>query len=108
MTDNCGQQADNFPDKGRKADGHGQGSIEPSVCPPLSQRHCNWGVELSPAQSLLDEVDELRTDLEDAIVEARNRRERSPLRKELWWLDQLSRLLQRWVAEQSFRGRGNG
>jgi hypothetical protein len=41
--------------------------------------------------------------LEQAIEEARNGRERSPLRKELWWIEQLSGLLRRWIAEDARR-----
>lgn len=75
----------------------------PSRLPPHKIRD-----DPSPAQALLDEVNERRSDLEEGIWEARNAKERSPLRKELWWLEQLSRLLHRWIAEQTLRGRGNG
>jgi hypothetical protein len=50
---------------------------------------------------VLAQVQEKREDLEHRILTARNARGRSPLRKELWRLDQLADLLKWWAEMHS-------
>lgn len=55
---------------------------------------------MTEAREVLESIENRREELARQLMETRLGRQKSPLRKELWWLGQLSNLLWRWIVER--------